>query len=219
MSARRPARTPVRLEIVSDVVCPWCYLGWGNLAQALAGRDPSPFEIVWRPYQLDPDLPAEGADRTAYMTAKFGDLARVAPIHDRIAAGLAAVGLPVDFDAIRRTPNTLPCHVLIARAQAAGRGTAAAAALFRRYWAEGADVSAEPTLAAVAAEIGLPPAAAEGLRDPASPDARAVAAEIAAARRMGVTGVPTFVLDARHALSGAQPPEVWAQVIDRVAAG
>jgi predicted DsbA family dithiol-disulfide isomerase len=123
-----------RLEIISDVVCPWCYLGAAQLLRALTERGASPFDLTWRPYQLDPDMPPEGRDRAAHMKAKFGDLARLAPVHERIAEAGRAVGLAFDFAAIRRAPNSLDAHRVIRWAAAEGRQTETAMELFRRYF-------------------------------------------------------------------------------------
>lgn len=132
-----------RLDIISDPVCPWCYLGAANLMRALAGRPEHPFAIRWRPYQLNPDLPPEGMDRRAYMTAKFGDAA-LGTIHARLEAMGAEAGITYRFDRITRAPNTLDAHRLVHWAAAEAAQTRAAMALFRRYFEAG---EASPTTA------------------------------------------------------------------------
>ncbi|MBP7000452.1 DsbA family oxidoreductase [Amaricoccus sp.] len=206
-----------RLEIISDVVCPWCYLGAAQLLRALEARGASPFALSWKPYQLDPDIPPEGRDRAAHMTAKFGDLARVAPVHARLEEAGHAVGLAFDFAAIRRAPNTLDAHRVIRWAAAEGRQTAVAMELFRRYFEAGEDVSDPAVLSGAAATAGLDGAAIARLLA-GDADRAEVAAEAEAARAMGVTGVPTFLLGGRYAVSGAQPVEAWTRIADEIEA-
>lgn len=206
-----------RLEIVSDVVCPWCYLGAAQLLRALRDRGASPFEIAWRPYQLDPTLPPEGADRAAHMRAKFGDPARLAPIHARLVEAGAAVGVAFDFAAIRRAPNTLDAHRALRWAAAEGCQTELAMELFRRYFAAGEDVSDPAVLRAAAETAGMDGAAVARLLA-GDADRAEVAAEAEAAREMGVTGVPTFLIGGRYAVAGAQPVETWTRIAAEIEA-
>ena len=200
-----------RLEIVSDVVCPWCYLGAANLLHAMAERGASPFALAWRPFQLDPTIPPEGLDRTAYMTAKFGDLARLDAAHARLEAMGRAVGLGFRFDLIRRSPNTLDAHRLLRWAEAEGVQTRAAMTLFARYFERGEDVSDPAVLRSAAEEAGMDGAVVARLLE-GDADRAEVQAEVAAAQASGVTGVPTFLVGGRYAVSGAQPPELWSRL-------
>jgi predicted DsbA family dithiol-disulfide isomerase len=205
----------VTLDIVSDPICPWCLIGKARLDRALADR-PGVVDIVWRPFQLNPDMPAAGMERAAYLEAKFG-AGNATRFYDRIASAAAEAGVEVRFDRIRRTPNTLDAHRLIRWARATGRQSAVVASLFRRYFCDGEDISGPAVLVAAAVEAGMDGRlVAELLAGDA--DREAVTAEDGLARRMGVTGVPTFVIGGRRALVGAQDEATWARVLDDVAA-
>lgn len=206
-----------RLDIISDPVCPWCYIGAANLARALAAREAHPFALRWRPYQLNPDLPPEGMDRREYLDAKFGGPQNAARIYGRIEAAAAEAGLDVDFSRIGRAPNTLDAHRLVYWAAAEDAQTRVAGALFRRYFEAGEDISDRAVLIAAAAEGGLD---GEGIaRLLASDTDRAeIQAEAEDAREMGVTGVPTFVVGGRYVLTGAQPADVWTKLMDELVA-
>jgi predicted DsbA family dithiol-disulfide isomerase len=206
-----------RLEIVSDVVCPWCYLGAANLMRAVTAQAGHPFAIRWRPFQLDPTIPAEGMDRTEYMTRKFGDPARIEASHQRLAEMGREVGIDFRFERIGRAPNTLDAHRVIRWAGPEGLQTRTAMALFRRYFELGEDVSDPAVLRAAAEEAGLDGAAIATLLA-GDADRAEVRAEVAAAQDMGVTGVPTFVIAGQYVLSGAQPVEVWEDVIRQLEA-
>jgi predicted DsbA family dithiol-disulfide isomerase len=207
-----------RLEIVSDPVCPWCYLGAANLLKGLADRDrPSPFAIRWRPYRLDPTLPPEGIDRTDYLTRKFGDPAAIAATHARIAEMGRDVGLAYRFDLIRRSPSSLDAHRVIRWAEPEGLQTRTAMALFARYFEAGEDVSDATVLASAAAEAGLDATVVARLLAGDADRAETVA-EIGQAQALGVTAVPTFIIGGRYAVSGAQPPETWRKLIDELEA-
>lgn len=206
-----------RLEIVSDVVCPWCYLGAANLMKAVTARESHPFAIRWRPFQLDPSIPPEGMDRTDYMTRKFGDLAQIEPAHRRLEEMGRAAGIDFHFDRITRAPNTTDAHRLIHWAAPEGLQTRTAMALFRRYFELGQDVSEARVLVEAAEEAGMDGAAVATLLA-GDADRAEIASEAAAAREMGVTGVPTFVIAGQYVLNGAQPPEVWADVIAQLEA-
>lgn len=204
-----------RLDIVSDPVCPWCYIGKANLDRALAAVPGAPFEIRWRPYQLNPDMPPEGMDRAAYLEAKFGGPDNAARIYGRIETAAREAGLDVDFARIGRSPNTLQSHRLIRWAEAEGAQDAVVDGLFRRYFTMGEDISDPSVLAAVAEEAGMD-GAMIAARFEGEDDRAEVQAEAEANRAMGVTGVPTFVLGGKHVLTGAQPTETWAKVIEEL---
>ena len=206
-----------RLEVISDVVCPWCYLGAANLMRAVTAREGHPFAIRWRPYQLDPAIPAEGMDRTDYMTRKFGDLSRIEGTHRRLEEMGREAGISFHFADIRRAPNTLDAHRVIRWAEPEGLQTRTAMALFRRYFELGEDVSDPGVLRAAAEEAGMDGAAVAVLLA-GDADRAEVAGEVEAAREMGVTGVPSFIIAGQYVLSGAQPVEVWEDVIGQLEA-
>ena len=214
--AQRPAMT--RLEIISDPVCPWCYLGAANLMRALAEHPgPHPLALTWRPYQLDPGLPPEGADRAAYLAAKFPDPAGIEAAHDRLAAMGAESGIAFNFDRITRAPNTLDAHRVIRWAEPDGLQTRTAMTLFRRYFELGQDISDPAILAEAAGEAGLDAAVIARLLQ-GDADRAELRAEADAAREMGVTGVPTFLLGGRYAITGAQPTAFWTDLVARIEA-
>ena len=206
-----------RLDIISDPVCPWCYLGAANLMRALAERGEHPFAIRWLPFQLNPDLPPGGMDRKAYMTAKFGAGGQVDAIHARLEAMGAEAGITYRFDRITRAPNTLDAHRLIRWAGAEGVQTRAAMALFRRYFEEGEDISDAGVLRTAAEEAGMDGAMVARLLA-GDADRAEVRAEAEQAGAMGVTGVPTFVIGGRHAVSGAQPSDLWSRLMEELEA-
>jgi predicted DsbA family dithiol-disulfide isomerase len=202
-----------RLEIYSDVVCPWCYLGAANLMRALGEHDGAhPFAIRWRPFQLDPTIPPEGKDRAAYLAAKFGAPEWLADAHARIEAMGAEVGIAFRLDRITRSPNTLDAHRLIRWAEPEGLQTRAAMALFARYFEAGEDVSDPAVLRAAAEEAGMDGAAVSRLLA-GDADREATRDEAEQAHAMGITGVPTFILGDRYAVAGAQPVELWTRVV------
>ncbi|PRX37777.1 Predicted dithiol-disulfide isomerase, DsbA family [Meinhardsimonia xiamenensis] len=205
----------VRLDIFSDPICPWCYIGKAHLDRALEARPDHPFEVVWHPFMLNPDMPPEGMDRREYLEAKFGGPEGAAEVYGRIREAARAAGLDIDFDAIRRTPSTLDAQRLIHWAGIEGRQTPVVAGLFRAYFNEGRDISDHEVLADVADSAGLD--AAMILRLLASDaDVEEIRARDAWAREHGVRAVPTFVVGGRHAVPGAQPPELWLKVIDEI---
>ncbi len=207
-----------RLEVISDPVCPWCYLGAANLTRALADHPgPHPLALTWRPYQLDPTLPPEGADRAAYLAAKFPDPAAIDAAHDRLTTMAAESGITFDFDRITRAPNTLDAHRVIRWAEPDGLQTRTAMALFRRYFERGEDISDPAILTSAAAEAGLDAGAIARLLQ-GDADRETLRAEADAAREMGVTGVPTFILGGRYAISGAQPVAFWTDLVAKIEA-
>ncbi len=205
----------IKLDILSDPICPWCYVGKTNLDRALEARPDHPFEIEWHPFQLNPDMPPEGTDRRLYLEAKFGGRNRATAVYAQIAEAAKAAGLALNFDRISRTPSTLDAHRAIHWAGLEGRQTAMASALFKAYFVEGRDIGDPDVLADIAHDIGLDGAMFRHLLG-TDADREEIRARDAHARARGVTGVPTFVVGYRHVLPGAQPPEVWQKVIDDV---
>ena len=205
------------IDIVSDVVCPWCYVGKRRLEAALdllAAREPALRPVVnWHPFQLNPDLPAEGVDRRAYLEAKFGGAAGAAQVYDRVRAAGAAAGIAFAFERIARQPNTLDAHRLIAWAQARGGGEAMVERLFRAYFVDGRYVGDREVLAALAGEAGQDEGAARA-HLASGLGAEAVAAMDRRARKLGIEGVPFFIFNQRVALSGAQEPGTLLAAID-----
>lgn len=207
----------IRLDIISDIACPWCYVGKGLLDRALAARPDHRFTIEWHPYQLNPDMPREGIDREAYLVAKFGGRDRYMTMHGAMVEHATEAGIDLNLERVTRTPNTLDAHRLIHWAGLEGRQNAMVGALFTALWRDGRDVGAAGTLADIAGEVGLDRAMIARLLDGDS-DRAEIAARDAHARERGVNGVPTFVLANRHVLQGAQPAEVWTRAIDDLAA-
>ena len=205
----------VRLDIFSDPVCPWCYIGKGLLDRALEGKPEHPFTVEWHPFQLNPDMPPEGVARAPYLEAKFGGPDRAAQIYARVAEAARLAGLGIDFDAMTRVPNTLDAHRLIHWAGLEGRQGAMVSRLFRAYFREGRDIGDATTLAALAGDVGMDPAVAARLLA-SDADREDLRARDAHARSRGVSAVPTYVIANQYALSGAQPVALWTQVIDEI---
>jgi predicted DsbA family dithiol-disulfide isomerase len=209
---------PLVIDVVSDVVCPWCFIGKRHLEAALAGvPEAAGARVLWHPFELNPDLPAEGVDRRAYLEAKFGGPARAAEIYARVREAGARAGIAFDFDAIARQPNTRDAHRLIAWAQAQGDANALVERLFRAYFLEGCFIGERATLAALAADAGYDAGAARAWLD-SGDGALEIAAAQSRARSLGISGVPFFVFDGKIGLSGAQPPETMREAIARARA-
>lgn len=202
----------IRLDIFSDPVCPWCYLGKANLDRALEAAPDHPFAVEWHPFQLNPDMPPEGVDKRDYLAARFGGPEKVDAIHDRLRQIARSNGVDLDPDVPKRIPNTLNAHRLIHWAGLEGRQSPVVAALFRAYWKEGRDIGNPGVLADIAAAAGMDRAVTARLLD-SEADADDIRARDSDARHKGVTAVPTFLIDKRYVVSGAQGPEVWAKVI------
>ena len=214
----------VVVDVVSDVVCPWCYIGKRRLEAAIAQlreADPDlPFEIRWHPFQLNPDLPPEGVDRKGYLEAKFGGPARASQVYERVTAAGRSVGIPFDFDAIKRQPNTLLAHRLVTWAQSRHEGDADALVegLFRANFIEGRFVGSIDELVAIAAAAGYDAADARAFLESDALKEDVAQADVRA-REMGIGGVPFFIFDGKTAVSGAQEPSVIVQAIAQARAG
>lgn len=205
----------IRLDIISDIACPWCYVGKAYLDRALAAEPDHPFAIEWHPFQLNPEMPKEGMDRRAYLEAKFGGPEGAARVHQPLVDHAARAGVALGLDRIARTPNTLDAHRVIHWAGLEGRQTAMVSALFGAYWRDGRDVGDAETLAAIAGEVGLDRAMI--LRLLASDgDVADIRAREAHARERGVNAVPTFIIAGRHVVQGAQPVETWQRIIEEL---
>jgi predicted DsbA family dithiol-disulfide isomerase len=208
--------SPLPIEVVSDVVCPWCYVGKRFLEQAIALKPEIPVTVRFRPYLLNPWVPREGMSREDYLTTKFGSVERYHSIAQRVAGAAAEEGLTYAVDKMKRQPNTLDCHRLILWAQSSGKAPAMKQRLMDLYFTEGADLSDREVLVRAAADIGMD---ASKTRELLASDADVERVEAAAnsAKDAGIDGVPTFILGGVAAISGAQSPEVLANAIEQVA--
>ena len=202
------------IDVVSDVVCPWCYLGKRRLARALADEAGDEIPIRWRPYQLDPTIPPGGLDRKAYMRNKFGDSGRLEEVHERLRALGAEEGIAFAFDKIERAPNTLDAHRLIRWASANGAQEAIVEKLFSLYFEQGRDIGDRKLLVETARQAGMDGELVEKLLADGS-DESEIRQEIAQAQSLGVTGVPFFIFASRFGVPGAQSAEVLSTAIER----
>lgn len=211
------ATIPLVIDVVSDVVCPWCYLGKRRLEQAIRLRPDRPVAVRWHPFQLDATIPPEGIDRKLYMERKFGTGGRLAEIHQRLTALGAEAGIRFDFEAIRRSPNTRDAHRLLRLAATEGVQGSVAEALFAAFFERGLDIGDRSVLVDIAGICGLD---ARVVQEMLSGDdlVSDVEAEIRMAQEMGVQGVPFFIIAGRYAISGAEAAETLASAMDQAAA-
>jgi predicted DsbA family dithiol-disulfide isomerase len=211
-----PDPTPVRIDVVSDVVCPWCFIGKRRLEKALALKSDIPIEVHWRPYFLNDWIPREGIARSEYLTTKFGSVERYDGIAQRVKEAAAAEGLNYASDKVKRQPNTLDCHRLIRWAEAIGKAAQMKQKLMDLYFTEGADLTDRAVLVQAAADIGLD---AEDVRTrlASEQDVLQVEQEAQSAKQAGIDGVPCFIFGGKFAVSGAQAPEYLAEAIERAA--
>jgi predicted DsbA family dithiol-disulfide isomerase len=201
------------LDVFSDTVCPWCFIGKRRLERALRQRPQQELQIRWRAFQLNPGMPAGGMDRQAYLDAKFGGPDRARAIYDAVLAAGSGEGIHFAFDRIKRTPNTLLSHRLVRYASVIGMQDRVLDGIFHGYFVEGRDIGSAQVLAEIAEESGLDGKdVADYLGGDA--DADSVLAEDSLARRAGINGVPCFIFNTRFALSGAQEPEAFFQLFD-----
>ncbi len=211
-----PQSEPVHIDIVSDVMCPWCYIGKRRMEKALELAPDVPVTVQWRPFQLDGTLPAEGKDRQQYLNEKFGGAVQARAIYTRIEEAGRLEGIPFEFDKITKSPNTLDCHRLLRWAVRDGVQNELSEELFRLYFIEGADLTRSDTLVQAAKTVGMEAdKVAELLQSTA--DAEETKEEIQAAHQMGITGVPCFIVDNRYALMGAESSERIADVLKKAA--
>jgi len=210
--------TRITVDVVSDVVCPWCFMGQKRLDKAVASLADIEVEVRWRPFQLDPTIPPEGKERRAYMLAKFGSEERIRQIHARIEPLGEAEGIAFDFGAIKVSPNTLDAHRVIRWAATAGNEVQNRLVrdLFSLYFEQGQNIGDRTILAATATRAGMDASVIETLL-PSDADVEAVQNEIAMASRMGITGVPCFLLEQKYAVMGAQDTGTLVDAIRQVA--
>jgi predicted DsbA family dithiol-disulfide isomerase len=204
----------MQIDIYADLSCPWCYVGTHRLQRALAMRPNVPVELQWQPFQLNPSLAAEGMDRHAYLTLKFGSLERARRLSASVIEACEREGLALSLDSIRRTPNTLDAHRLIRFAGRQGRDSIAMAQhLMQAYLGRGMDIGHGPTLARLAEEQGLQADKVAAFLE-GSDETHTVMALDNLARHRGITGVPCFVFDRRYAIAGAEEPEAFMPLFD-----
>ena len=223
----------MEIDIFSDTICPWCFIGKRRLERALTERPQPNLTLNWRTFQLNPDMPAEGMDRQRYLEVKFGGTVNAKAVYDQVRAAGASEGIEFAFEAMKRTPNTIASHRLIRYArlgdssgdgEAAGGATGGATggancqnavvqALFDAYFLRGEDIGDLEVLSAAAETGGLDAAAARAFLESDAED-EAVRAEDKGARQAGISGVPCFIFNRQHALAGAHPPEVLHQLFD-----
>lgn len=206
----------VKLDILADPICPWCYIGKAFLDRALEQRPDHPFLITWHPFQLNPDMPKDGIDRRSYLEAKLGGQAGAVDAYLPVIEKAREAGLELNLDLITVTPNTLDAHRLIHWAGIEGRQTAVVSMLYRAYFKDGRNIGDPEVLADIADSAGMDAAMIQRLLG-SEADVREVVDRDAAARGMGVSSVPTVIVGGQHAVPGAQPTALWLKVLDELA--
>lgn len=204
----------MQIDMISDTVCPWCFIGKRRLVRAMASRPHIPFVVKYRPFRLDPTVPKGGTTRHAYMKSKFGDQAKITQMDAIIAAEGAKEDIAFDFAAIERRPDTLDSHRLIRWAEASGVQDEVVERLFIAYFENGEDIGDIRILSDIADICGMDGVEVAHLLEDDT-DVALVEREDAVAREMGVTGVPAFIFGGRIAVSGAREPDILAQAIDK----
>jgi predicted DsbA family dithiol-disulfide isomerase len=203
---------PVMFDVYSDVVCPWCYIGKRRLERVFTQLPTVRTQVIWRPFQLNPTMPAEGRDRASYLEAKFGSFDAFRRLEEQVMAAGVTEGISFAFERIMKTPNTFLAHRLIWYAAQHGCQNQVVAALFRGYFEEGADIGSASVLTCLAESAGLEAAgflaSNQGVAE--------VKAEEAAGHRIGIRAVPYFVVNNRYGISGAQPVEVFVGAIENI---
>ena len=206
----------MRIDIYSDTVCPWCYLGKRRFELAVAARPQYEPRVTWRPFELNPDMPAEGVDRATYLASRMETPERVAEAQAELARQGTASGIEFRFDLMQRIPNTRRSHLLIAHAARSGRQSAVKERIMRAYFEEGCDIGDIEVLVRLGVEAGLAERESRSALVLRSGQDGVVAAERHAAV-LGITGVPTFIFDGQYTISGAQEVGALARVFDQVA--
>lgn len=204
----------LHIEVYSDVVCPWCYVGKRRLERALTEFGGAA-RIAWRPFQLNPTMPKDGMDRTAYLEAKFGSLDSFRQLEEHVLAAGASERIAFAFEKIARAPNTFLAHRLIWLAEREGCQDAVVDSLFRGYFEKGADIGSIPTLVRLAARAGLNEEIVERYLQ-SDEDTAEVKAEEAAGHKLGIRGVPYFIVNGTYAISGAQPSGRFVETLKQI---
>ncbi len=203
----------MQIDFIFDAVCPWCYIGKRRLEAALRLRPHLSVTPRWRPFLLNPEIPPEGIDRTAYLVNKFGSEARVSRVYGAIAKAGQSAEIDFEFDRIRQTPNTVNAHRMVRFAERSGRANEAVEALFLNYFVNGKNIGENDILIDIGKNLGLDDEALEAyLRG--DRDAAFIYEENARAHRLGINGVPSFIFNTKMAISGAQDAEILARILD-----
>jgi len=208
---------PIKLDIMSDPICPWCFIGKAYLDKALSAHPNHPFLIEWHPFQLNPDMPANGMGRREYLEGKFGGKEAAVRAYAPVVESAKTAGVAIDFEGMKRTPNTINAHRLIHWAGIEGRQTAAVSALFKAYFTDAHDIGDPDVLIDIAKSVEMDADVVKRLLD-SDEDLKLIQDRDKHSRKMGINSVPTFIIANQHAVPGAQPPELWAQVIADLAA-
>lgn len=208
------ASQSVKLDIMSDPICPWCFIGKTHLDKALAQVSDHPFDIEWHPFQLNPSMPEDGMDRRAYLEHKFGGKDGAVKAYAPVVEHAEAAGLNINFEGIKRTPNTLDAHRLIhwARIEDTAKQDKVVDALFNAYFVEGRDIGSHEVLCDIADSVGIDASVIMRLLASES-DKQEIRDRDASARQIGVASVPTFIVGGQHAVPGSQPAALWVKVI------
>ena len=207
----------MQIDVISDTICPWCYIGKRRLERAIRLRPQIEFDVRWRPFQLDPTTPVEGIDRKTYIERKFGSSDKIKPIHAALLQAGETEGLAFAFDKIARTPNTINSHRLIRWSHSMGVQDQVVEGLFRVYFMDGADIGQIDVLKRVGAEAGMDDELIEELLN-SDADRELVEREDTLARKIGINGVPTYLVGGKVLVTGAQDVDHLVHVIDRVVA-
>ncbi len=205
----------VKLDILSDPICPWCYIGKTQLDRALLQMPNHPFTIEWHPFQLNPEMPKSGMDRRDYLERKFGGKEGAVRVYSQIEAHAKSLNLPIDFSAMKRTPNTIDAHRLIYWAGLEQKQNEVVQSLFEAYFCKGEDIGDAEVLSKIGSESGMDETVLKRLLSGAS-DIDSIEERDAHSRKMGVNSVPTFIVANQHVVPGAQTAEVWTKVIEEV---
>ncbi len=213
MNVLTPPRDRLLIEVVHDLVCPWCYLGLRRLMRTLRRRPDLVAELSWRPFLLNPDMPRAGLPRADYVVRKFGGEERARRLYASITDIGRGEGLEFRFDRMRRTPSSVDAHRLVAWAAAYGRGPEMVEALFAAHFTDGGDIGDLQVLTDLAQACGLNAQLARGFLA-SNADTDEVHADNLRAHRLGINGVPCFIIGGRHAIAGAQEPEVLERLLD-----
>jgi predicted DsbA family dithiol-disulfide isomerase len=211
-----PDHQSVCIDVVSDVVCPWCFIGKRRLEKAIALTPGIPVEVHWRPYFLNDWIPREGIAREQYLTTKFGSPERYKGIAQRVKAAAAEEGLVYASEKMKRQPNTLDCHRLIRWAEGIGKSAEMKQRLMDLYFTEGADLTNHAVLVQAGTDVGLDPEDVRAALE-SDQDVEQIEREAQSAKEAGIEGVPCFIFGGKFAVSGAQSPEYLAEAIARMA--
>ena len=202
----------IKLDILSDPICPWCYIGKNNLDRVLAKEPINPFTIEWHPFQLNPEMPLAGMNRQDYLEQKFGGKQNAYRVYSRISSTAVKAGLNLELQLIKKTPNTLNAHRLIHWAGIEGLQNSVVSALFESYFVKGEDIGDLSTLVKIGASVGLDKdLIAKLLKE--DTELIEIKQRDANSRERGVTGVPTFIIANTHVLPGAQTEELWSSIL------